>query len=204
MSAPHHSRASGSLRIRQITADTDERDIVAVSALAVAAYGGDYTLTSEYLEEIGDVRARVASADVWAAEFDGEIVGTVTLPRPGMRLHDDTADDEMDVRLLAVDPRARRRGVGEALMRHSMEIARSRGARRIVLHTGSQMVGAQRLYERMGFERIPEREYLFEVTGVTYRLMVYGFALAAGDAPESDARAEGGDRAREEAQTVDA
>lgn len=150
-----------------------------MSTLAVEAYGGDYDLPADYLSEIGDVSGRAQSAAVWVAELGGELVGTVTVPRPGERLQDDTLADEMDLRLLAVSGRARGRGVAEALVRHCLELARARGSRRLVLHTASMMHGARRLYERMGFERISEREFEFasERSGETLRLMVYGFTL---------------------------
>lgn len=170
------------MTIRPLAASAEHRnEIELVSALAVSAYGGDYELSAEYLAEIGDVSGRVRAAEVWVAEIAGEIVGTVTVPRPGERLQDDTQPDEMDVRLLAVSGRARGAGVGEALMRHCMVLAGERGARRLVLHTGSMMLGARRLYERMGFERIPEREFEFETLGETREILAYGISIEPSD-----------------------
>lgn len=177
------------------------REIEIISALSVAAYASDYELTADYLAEVGDVAGRVRTAEVWVAERAGELVGTITVPRAGERLHDDTLPEEMDVRLLAVASSARGAGVGEALMRHCVALASARGAQRLVLHTASMMLGARRLYERMGFERISEREYEFETMGETRELMVYGIAADPG---QLDPRAQRRDRAREEAQSVDA
>ena len=50
-----------------------------------------------------------------------------------------------------VDERARRGGVGEALLRETFRIAAEKGAPRIVLLTASQNEAAQRLFGRMGF-----------------------------------------------------
>jgi len=50
-----------------------------------------------------------------------------------------------------VDERARRRGVGEALVRETFRIAAELGAPRVVLHTASQNEDAQRLFQRAGF-----------------------------------------------------
>ncbi|QBE48585.1 GNAT family N-acetyltransferase [Leucobacter triazinivorans] len=174
------------MRIRRIArpGDTDafgsaEQDIAAASALVREAYEGDYRLEEAYLAEIADVRGRAAAAEVWVAEDPGSgaLLGTVTVPRPGTRLHEDTAEDEMDVRLLGVARHARGRGVGERLMLHCVDLARRRGAARLVLHTASQMRAAIRLYERMGFTRIPERECEFVAAGETRRLMAYGIWL---------------------------
>lgn len=157
-----------------------EAEIAAVSALVRAAYEDDYRLDEGYLAEIADVRGRMAVAEVWVAEDlrSGALLGTVTVPRPGERLHDDTAEGEMDLRLLGVAHEARGRGVGERLMRHCIDLARRRGASRLVLHTASQMEAAWRLYDRMGFTRIPEREYDFVASGEVRHLMAYGIGVA--------------------------
>ena len=63
------------------------------------------------------------------------------------------------MRLLAVHPDARGRGVGEALMRECMARARGRGATTLGLHTTRIMAVAQRMYERMGFVRAPEYDF---------------------------------------------
>ncbi|MFD5601068.1 GNAT family N-acetyltransferase [Leucobacter sp. NPDC058333] len=150
-----------------------------VGALVRAAYEGDYPLEDDYLAEIEDVAGRDTVSEVLVAvdRESGELLGTITVPHPGTRLIDDTADDEFDVRLLGVSRAARGRGVGAAIMQHSADIARSRGLGRVVLHTGEQMVAAHRLYERLGFERIPEREFTIERTIGPLRIRSYGLRL---------------------------
>ncbi|UOQ56513.1 GNAT family N-acetyltransferase [Leucobacter allii] len=151
-------------------------------ALVRAAYAADFALGAEYLAEIEDVAGRATSSEVLVAvEADPEtgerILATVTIPRPGERLQDDTEPGEMDLRLLGVAHAARGRGIGEAVVRHCLRVARDRGCHRVVLHTGEIMTGAQRLYERLGFTRIPEREFDIEVLGGTRRILAYGLAL---------------------------
>jgi GNAT superfamily N-acetyltransferase len=58
-----------------------------------------------------------------------------------------------EVRLLAVAPSARGRGVGAALMHECIQRARNAGATALTLHTTDLMQAAMRLYERLGFER---------------------------------------------------
>lgn len=160
----------------------DEHD--AVGEMVREAYAGDYELSEEYLAEIGDVSGRARESEVWIAESsDGRLLGTVTTPLPGRRLQDDTADGEMDLRLLGVVREARGRGVAGALMRHCFALASERGADRVVLHTASRIEAPQRLYERMGFARIPERESDFESMGETHRLLAYGLDLVDAPAP---------------------
>ncbi|KTR82121.1 hypothetical protein NS354_11415 [Leucobacter chromiiresistens] len=148
----------------------------AVGAMVRAAYAGDYTLNDEYLAEIEDVAGRDEVSEVLVAvdPVTGDLLGTITVPRAGERLIDDTAENEFDVRLLGVSRAARGRGVGQAIMRHAADMARSRGLDRLVLHTGEQMLPAQRLYERMGFVQIPEREFTIERDIGPLRILSYG------------------------------
>lgn len=50
-----------------------------------------------------------------------------------------------------VRPQARRRGVGDLLLRTVVEAARSRGHERLHLHVETSNGGAMRIYERAGF-----------------------------------------------------
>ena len=138
--------------VRLIT--QDEHDEVA--RLTVAAYGGDYQLSAEYLASLADVPARARDHDVWVAVRDGAVLGTVGTPRPGQSL-ELARDGELDFRMLAVAPAARRSGIGRTLVEHVLRLAADRGCRRVVLHTGLEMVPAHRLYEQMGFRRLPDR-----------------------------------------------
>jgi GNAT superfamily N-acetyltransferase len=58
-----------------------------------------------------------------------------------------------EVRLLAVAPAARGRGVGRRLMDECIRRARLSGAKALTLHTTDMMTVALQLYERMGFVR---------------------------------------------------
>jgi ribosomal protein S18 acetylase RimI-like enzyme len=80
---------------------------------------------------------------------DGDaIVGTLTLalfPIPsGVRAW---------IEDVVVDERARGGGVGELLTRAALELARRRGARTVDLTSRAGREAANRLYERVGFER---------------------------------------------------
>ncbi len=64
-----------------------------------------------------------------------------------------------EVRLVAVDPPARGRGIARALMDECLRRARASGATEIGLHTSRSMQAAIRMYEGMGFERAPENDF---------------------------------------------
>ena len=149
----------------------------AVGALARGAYAGDFTLSAGYLAEIEAVAERSREHCVWVATDarTGEILGTVTTPEDGRTMSPVASRGEMDFRFLGVAGSARGRGVGEALVRHALALAASRGIRRVVLNTGPQMRSAQRLYERLGFERLHERERMVDLPdGTSFLLMAYG------------------------------
>jgi ribosomal protein S18 acetylase RimI-like enzyme len=69
------------------------------------------------------------------------------------------SDDEAGFRMLVVDPAVQGRGIGALLATTCLDRARAAGKRRVVISTGSRMAAAQRLYERLGFVRLPERDW---------------------------------------------
>ena len=157
-----------------------EAEIAAVSALTVEAYTSAYEINGNYLRELGQVAERVRTQQVWVAvdEATNELLGTVSTPLPGERLSDFALPSDMDFRLLATSPAARGRGIGRALAEHCADLARARGASRLVLHTGADMDLAVRLYESMGFDRLTAIENNFPYPpGVWYAVKVYGRAL---------------------------
>ena len=168
--------AGSKLQIRLIR----EAEIAAVSELTVEAYTSSYEINGNYLIELGQVAERVSTQQVWVAvdAVTNELLGTVSTPLPGARLSDFAQPSDMDFRLLATSPAARGRGIGRALVEHCAELAKARGASRLVLHTGADMALAVRLYESMGFERLTEIEANFPYPpGVWYDVRVYGRAL---------------------------
>ena len=60
------------------------------------------------------------------------------------------------MRILAVHPKYRGQGLGRRLVQECLDRARSLKIPKIYLYTGSFMKAARRLYERFGFQRIPE------------------------------------------------
>jgi ribosomal protein S18 acetylase RimI-like enzyme len=66
---------------------------------------------------------------------------------------------EAEFRMLAVDPSAQRRGVGEALARACIERAASIGCSAVVICARDFSAAAHRLYARLGFVRVPELDW---------------------------------------------
>lgn len=135
-------------------------------ALLGRAYGSHPELADgSHLPEILDVAARHEGTVVLVAEEAGRLVGCATyIARPGTPFAEFDAPDGAGVRMLGVEPEAMGRGVGEALARACLDRARADGRGVVVLHTATFMSGAQRLYERMGFERAADLDWSIDGT----------------------------------------
>ena len=86
--------------------------------------------------------------DYLVAELDGQVVGYVRLVPP-TQLPSNAHIRQISG--LAVDPSARRRGVGAALVAAAVEQARRVGARRVTLRVLGHNTAARRLYQAAGF-----------------------------------------------------
>ena len=112
-----------------------------------------------YLEDILDVRSRLVEADLIVAELNTKLVGTVTFYSNLSYSSGVWPKGWASIRLLAVDPRYRRQGVGRALMDECVRRCRNQGIATIGLRTTKIMDIARRMYEHMGFVRVPEFDF---------------------------------------------
>lgn len=148
--------ADGAVLVRR--ARPEEYDDV--GSLTVAAYE-EFLLGPQdaYRERLRDAAARDREAELWVADAGGRLVGTVTVCPVGSAWREVARDDEGEFRMLAVAPDARGRGVGEALVGEVVERFRAEGARAVVMSSLEDMGAAHRVYERLGFSRLPERDW---------------------------------------------
>jgi ribosomal protein S18 acetylase RimI-like enzyme len=138
----------------------------ALGELIVAAYrtlpDRDLRASQGYEPILRDVASRAGRSVVLAAELDGGLAGSVTyVPGPGPDSETDDPD-AAEIRMLAVAPSARGRGVGRALVEACIQLAREAGRRRLVLHTRAVMDDARHIYESMGFLREPSLDFSVE------------------------------------------
>jgi GNAT superfamily N-acetyltransferase len=110
-----------------------------------------------YLDELRDVSSRAREAVVLVALSKGALIGSVTyVPAAGGRYAEFQDPGAAGIRMLAVAPAARGRGVGAALVIECLARARADGRQRVILHTTHWMHVAHRLYEELGFSRRAE------------------------------------------------
>lgn len=162
----------------EVVAPEDADLVAACGALVAAVYGGEQLLEDEdgYLGTVADALPRAREAVLLAALDGDRLLGTTTYARASTPWAELAGPGEAEMRMLAVAPDVRGRGVGRLLTRACVERAREEGCERFVLSSGPRMVGAHAMYEGMGFDRSPERDWS-PVPGVdlrTYRLQLQG------------------------------
>ncbi len=128
----------------------------------------------DYVRSLLDAASRIEQAVVLVAVVGDDPVGSVTLTQDSP-LANIAVPGELEVRMLAVLPRARRLGVAAALMQAAEDLAVARGKDRVVLSTDPAMVAAQGLYTARGYRRTPDRDW--EINGS--HLITYSLDLAA-------------------------
>jgi ribosomal protein S18 acetylase RimI-like enzyme len=136
--------------------DAVETDAAAVTALWTEAYADAGPEGRREPYALREYFAVAASAAVSVVEDDeGEVIGVVALHPPKMWGHAMALPSEAELARLAVAERARRQGVGRALVEHCSDHARALFAVRIVLWSRPYQTDAHRLYESLGYRRDP-------------------------------------------------
>jgi ribosomal protein S18 acetylase RimI-like enzyme len=137
-------------------------------ALTAEAYHADGLLVTdpEYADELRDAARRAREAVLLVAAVPGDagevVLGTLTLAPYGTSYAEIAEPGELELRMLAVAPEARRRGVAERLVAAALREAVARRARGVVLSTRPAMAAARRLYDRLGFVAAPDRDWSHE------------------------------------------
>jgi ribosomal protein S18 acetylase RimI-like enzyme len=113
-----------------------------------------------YLEDIMNVRSRFDESQLIVAEVNKQLAGAVTLYLSARSSTQEVWPRSWaGIRLLAVHPSYRKRGIGRALMEECLRRCREKGITTVGLHTTEMMDVARQLYERMGFIRAPKFDF---------------------------------------------
>jgi GNAT superfamily N-acetyltransferase len=140
------------------------QELEAVGALTENAYAVEGYLDNDhdYGETLRDAQARAAAGSVLVAvdEADSLLGAVAVFTRDaGPDFAEQAQPGDAVVRMLVTAPAARGRGVGGALAQASVDLARELGCRRVRLSTQPVMTTAHRIYERLGFVRVPENDW---------------------------------------------
>ena len=189
------SESAGTITIRPAGPD----DIEAVSDLLASAYAEFERsfpwpdLWPAYVTDVVDVSGRWGKSLLLVAEREGALAGSVDYypPGQGYRLKTELVDmlgPEVAARTafpttwgafryLATSQQFRGHGIAQALVERVIGLARSDGASHLVLHTIPAMRAAARIYDRMAFGRIPERDFHID-PAIEDRVLAYSLPLA--------------------------
>jgi len=153
------------------------KDLHRAGEVAVAAYQATGWLEpgDPYREHLADTPRRAGEAELLVAvDAEDRVVGTVTLCQADNPWSEICRPGEVEFRMLAVDPAATGRGAGTVLVAAVIQRARELGASRVVLCSVEAMRTARRMYLRMGFVRLPDRDWSPDGEML---LMAYGLEL---------------------------
>ncbi len=153
-----------------------ESDAAAIVALWTEAYfsEGEGGRDTPYGRSDFDA-TDAAAAHLLVAEADGAVIGVVALLAPGEPARAVARADEAELARLVVSSTARREGIGGALANRCAELARNCAWAAIALWSRPYQTAGHRLYESLGYERVPERDGVDE-TGfgrVVFRLELH-------------------------------
>jgi GNAT superfamily N-acetyltransferase len=148
-----------SFRIRPATGEPAETEALADVLLGVVAGGASIGFMAPLSREKAVAFWRGCQSSALRGErvllvardaIDDELLGTVQV----LLAMPDNGPHRADIAKMQVRHRARRRGLGAALMRAAEQAARDAGKTLLVLDTASPE--AERLYERGGWKRVGE------------------------------------------------
>lgn len=142
------------MRIEKVTEVTDEL-IVAMARLIPQLSSSNPAPTRGQLREMVDSPAITL---LISRDDAGEIVGSLTLAMfripTGLRAW---------IEDVIVDGSQRGKGLGEALTRHALQVAKDAGATTVDLTSRPSREAANRLYQRVGFERRETNIYRYNL-----------------------------------------
>ncbi len=129
----------------------------------------------ELLRNIGDITKKPHTELLVAISPEGKVLGAVVyfsdMTSYGSGGSATSEKNASGFRLLAVDANARGLGIGKALTTACINKARKDGATQLIIHSTEYMKIAWSMYEKLGFKRSEDLDFMQE------QLQVYGFRI---------------------------
>ena len=153
---------SNQIIVRELVSE----DVEAVRQLLIESYQQyEHYFTPQAWEEYS--HRIVSSIDnpnvdiILVAKHEQQVVGTLQLFRSGVQAYEIPELQILApiIRLVAVHPDARGRGVGKTLLDTAIQHVKAVGESSIYLHTTDFMVHAVHLYKKLGFKREQSKDF---------------------------------------------
>jgi GNAT superfamily N-acetyltransferase len=117
----------------------------------------------DFLANVGKLAGHPGVEILVAVDASNNLLGGVVWFGDMKFYHAGISETEKDTggfRLLAVGDAARGRGIGKALTLACIDKARKLGLKQVIIHTTKAMLPAWRMYERMGFNRSADLDFV--------------------------------------------
>ena len=166
--------------------EAQEKDYPQIGELLVAVYSNLAGMPSimeqpDYYARLSDAGGRASNPFIHiliAKNASGRILGSVDFIEDMKHYASggtaSTMTDAAGIRLLGIDAHYQGQGIGKALTLECIRRARLLGQAEIFLHTTKAMIPAWKMYEKMGFIRFPDIDFM------QGQLEVFGFKLDIG------------------------
>ena len=155
------SEVEGLIQIRPVRPEEHEAAGNVVLEAYTSLPGGH--ISGGYADVLTDVARRAREAVVLVAAVSDRVIGCVTFVTDHLSPWAELVEPgESAIRMLAVLPTGQGAGVGRLLVTDCIDLARQHGSSALFLHSTPWMDSAHRLYRRLGFVRVPERDWLPE------------------------------------------
>jgi GNAT superfamily N-acetyltransferase len=112
---------------------------------------GEPPLDLSRADDLWDLVESYPDYRIHLAVSGGMVVGTFSLLVVATLSHRGTPSALVEA--VVVDANSRGSGVGQAMMRRALDIARTKGCYKLALSSGSHREDAHRFYDNLGFER---------------------------------------------------
>lgn len=157
--------------------DASPQELEQIANISIAAYQEYAKILTvddwqKMEQSLSNVKHTATVANFIVAEVENKIVGAVAYYPPGKSNPQLFNSNCASLRLLAVDPKYRGKGIGKKLTVEGIERAKGDRAEAIGLYTSEAMTTAQKLYGSLGFNRVKE---LPSMLGLRYWLYVLPF-----------------------------
>jgi ribosomal protein S18 acetylase RimI-like enzyme len=149
-----------------IVREAREEEKPSIEAVTIAAYEQYATVKSEanwkrYRQGIIHTLGEENRFERIIAEINGEMAGSVLFYPPNTDVYGGLLKPFpwAEIRLLAVAPSHRRKGVANALLEACEKKSRELGCSYLGLHTDNSMEHAIKLYNKRGYVRFPDNDF---------------------------------------------